>query len=648
MDLQKDFKILVVDDTPELLDITVRALKKVHQNVLSAPNGVGCMEALRNEKPDIILLDVMLPDANGKDLAKNIKGDPEFSVYIFLLSSLKTSSEDIAEGLEDGADGYIIRPVNQRELLAKVASACRIISAERESRLALLKYQSLFSAMQEGLYLHEMVYDQQGKAIDYRITEANPASEKHLNIKPEDAIGKLATELYQTPEAPFLEIYADVVETGNPVSFDQYLPPLNKHFQISAFSPMKGKFATAFSDITDRKLAEEKIELKNKELQIIIAEKDKFFSIITHDLKSPFNSILGFSELLVANAREKNYGSIEEFTTAIHQSSQRAMDLLSNLMEWAQSQTGRMIFSPKVFNLAELIDEIVSMLESAAFQKKIQIKKVTPPETIVYADKAMVSTILRNLISNAIKFSYPGGEISVSVTKNINGLDVAVSDTGIGIPKEIIGKLFQVDQNITTPGTQNEQGTGLGLILCKEFIEKHGGKIGVESEPGKGSKFYFNIPNPAAQPEKTAKNPTVVSEGTQIKSLKILIAEDDDTSSKLISIYVQKFGNGIITVKSGTEAVKACRDNPDIDLVLMDIQMPELNGYEATRQIRQFNAEVIIIAITAFALAGDREKAMGAGCNDYISKPVKKDELQELIQKQLKQRAFPCLPRSVN
>ena len=221
---------------------------------------------------------------------------------------------------------------------------------------------------------------------------------------------------------------------------------------------------------------------------------------------------MGFSELLVENAREKNYESIEEYATTIHKSSTRAMDLLLNLMVWAQSQTGRMIFAPEVFNLVELIDEIVLMLDSSAVQKKVQIKKVTPPDTIVYADKAMVSTILRNLISNAIKFSYAGGEISVSVTKNKNGLVLAVSDTGIGIPKKILGKLFQIDQNITTQGTQNERGTGLGLILCKEFIEKHDGKMGVESEPGKGSKFYFNLPHHAAQSEKTATNPTLVSE----------------------------------------------------------------------------------------------------------------------------------------
>jgi len=249
------------------------------------------------------------------------------------------------------------------------------------------------------------------------------------------------------------------------------------------------------TEISYRKLAEEEVKAKNIELQKIIAEKDKFFSIIAHDLKSPFNSILGFSELLIENTGKEDLGSMENYATLIHQSSKRAMDLLLNLMEWAQSQTGRMNFTPEVFNLADLIDEIVLMLESSAFQKKIRIRKDIPPETTGYADKAMISTILRNLISNAIKFSYSEGEISVSVTKNNSGLVVAVSDTGIGISNEIIGKLFQIDQNITTSGTQNEQGTGLGLILCKEFVEKHGGKMGIESELGKGSTFYFNLPD---------------------------------------------------------------------------------------------------------------------------------------------------------
>ena len=490
-----NFKILVVDDLKELLNITVRTLKKGGYSVCTAMSGAECFDTLHREKPDIILLDVMLPDANGRELAKTIKSDPEFSsIFIILLSGLKISSQEVAEGLEDGADGYIIRPINSRELLAWIGSACRIVRAERKSSEALLKYHSLFSSMQEGVYLHEMIYDEDGKPFNYRIIEANSISEKLLNINPDNAIGKLATELYKTDRAPFLEIYSKVAETGNPVTFEQYFPPMDKYFQISAYSPGKGRFATAFSDISLRKVAEEKLKSKNAELQKINNEKDKFFSIIAHDLKSPFNSIMGFSELLVEELIEKNYDNIEEYADIILKSSQASLNLLTNLMVWAQSQTGRMIFSPELLDLYDLIDGIVAQFENTALQKMIIISKSYSPGMKVYADKEMISTVLRNLISNAIKFTYPNGKIEIAAEKGHDGIKLIVIDNGKGIPTQVLHKLFKIDGNVTSRGTNNETGTGLGLILCKEFVEKHGGKIWVESEENKGAAFHLTIP----------------------------------------------------------------------------------------------------------------------------------------------------------
>jgi len=246
-------------------------------------------------------------------------------------------------------------------------------------------------------------------------------------------------------------------------------------------------------DITERKKAEAEIKKTNEELRKLNAEKDKFFSIIAHDLKSPFNSIIGFSEILLEQVVEKNYQGMEEYTGIILQSSQRAMDLLMNLMEWSRSQTGRMEFNPEYFEMAELIDEVELLLNNAAGQKSIVITNTLPDNIAVYADKNMMSAVLRNLISNAIKFTHPGGEIIISA-EGKGGLTVSVSDNGIGIPKDRIEQLFRIHENYSTSGTQNERGTGLGLILCKEFIEKHGGKIWVESEEGKGSIFYFTIP----------------------------------------------------------------------------------------------------------------------------------------------------------
>lgn len=237
----------------------------------------------------------------------------------------------------------------------------------------------------------------------------------------------------------------------------------------------------------------------NRALAQLNAEKDKFFSIIAHDLKSPFNSILGFSDLLVEQIPEKDYDGIEKYARIIQQSSKRAMNLLMNLMEWSRSQTGGMEFNPADYELDQLIDNATLLLSSSAEQKSIIISKTLLSNATVFIDKAMISTVLRNLISNAIKYSNSGGEISILVEDKQEGVLVSVSDIGVGIPKANIEKIFRIDESFSTPGTNNEKGTGLGLILCKEFVEKHNGEIWVESKEGLGSSFYFTIPKYAAE-----------------------------------------------------------------------------------------------------------------------------------------------------
>jgi len=393
-------------------------------------------------------------------------------------------------------------------------------------------------------------------------------------------------------------------------------------------------------DISERRKAEIILKEKSEELEKINAEKDKFFSIIAHDLKSPFNSIMGFSEILMDQIKEKNYDGIEKYAKIILQSSERAVELLSNLMEWARSQTGRMEFDPEFIEMVSLINEITPLFDDIAGQKSVSISSKLPPNAPVFADKAMINTVMRNLISNAIKFSHPGGEIKIKVNENQKDTIVSVSDKGVGIPKDRIDEIFRIDENHSTPGTQNEKGTGLGLILCKEFVEKHGGEIWVKSKvenlpAGKagGSTFYFTIPNNPLFTQEVAhgNNGNIGFELLNL-NLEILIAEDDETSEMLLEKMVESFNSKIIKAKTGLEAIEACRNNPDTDLILMDIQLPGINGYEATRQIRAFNKEVIIIAQTAYGLSGDREKAIEAGCNDYISKPVKKEKFDALIR----------------
>jgi signal transduction histidine kinase len=238
----------------------------------------------------------------------------------------------------------------------------------------------------------------------------------------------------------------------------------------------------------------EQLEIYSLELQKINASKDKFFSIIAHDLKGPFNSLIGFNDLLIEDIQSESNENIKEYSTIIHQTIHKTYNLLINLLEWARSQTDGIEFFPELFFISESVNEIISLLNPQANKKGITIIKKISDELKIFGDSNMLVTVIRNLISNAIKYSNNNGEITISAFIKNDLTQISVSDTGVGISPEKLGKLFLVEHTSSTLGTSEEKGTGLGLILCKEFIEKHSGKIWAESVEGKGSIFHFTIP----------------------------------------------------------------------------------------------------------------------------------------------------------
>ncbi|MHC1690229.1 MAG: sensor histidine kinase [Bacteroidales bacterium] len=238
-----------------------------------------------------------------------------------------------------------------------------------------------------------------------------------------------------------------------------------------------------------RQLNQANIELKEAN-----ASKDKFFSIIAHDLKNPFNALLGFSDLLMANYKNMEPQEIEEQLQMLSSASHQAYNLLEDLLMWSKAQQGKITFLPQKIIINDIFDEIQSNLENVAAKKSISVKFDDSPDTVLYADLNMLKTILRNLISNAIKFSPRGSDVKVQVDTENEFARISVSDKGIGISEKNLSRLWQLSEQFTTKGTENEDGTGLGLVLCREFVEKHGGKIWAASEQGNGSDFMFTIP----------------------------------------------------------------------------------------------------------------------------------------------------------
>lgn len=247
-------------------------------------------------------------------------------------------------------------------------------------------------------------------------------------------------------------------------------------------------------DITERKTNEEYIASANKRLTELNAVKDRFFSIIAHDLKSPFHGLIGITQLISTELSPKLTQEEAELVNYLHSISKNTFELLENLLEWSRTQTGGITYTPETILLDELVKKVISVQSGQAKSKGVRLTADYESGIFVYADRYMLTAVLRNLLSNAIKFSYPGTEVSISYTTEGTNAVVCVADQGVGIPDEISTKLFRIEEKISTPGTNDEPGTGLGLALAHEFIVKNGGDIRVESKLNEGSRFYFSLP----------------------------------------------------------------------------------------------------------------------------------------------------------
>ena len=389
------------------------------------------------------------------------------------------------------------------------------------------------------------------------------------------------------------------------------------------------------NDITKQKYIEKEFIIAKEKAEESDHLKSAFLANMSHEIRTPMNGILGFSELLkkpiLSGERQNKYIEI------IEKSGKRMLNIVNDIIDISKIEAGLMKIDIRESNINEQVEYIYTFFKPEVEAKGMQLffKNTLPTkEANINTDREKLFAILTNLVKNAIKYSNKGS-IEFGYEKKGDYLEFFVKDTGIGIPKDRQNVIFERFIQADFENEMARQGAGLGLSITKAYIKMLGGIIWVESEEGIGSTFYFTLPYNIELKDKIITDEIEVTGNleNQIKNLKILIAEDDETSEMLLSLNLSEFSAEIIKAKTGIEATEVCRNNPDIDLVLMDIQMPGLNGYEATRQIRQFNKDIVIIAQTAFGLLGDREKSLDAGCNDYIAKPINKTELDSLIQK---------------
>lgn len=417
--------------------------------------------------------------------------------------------------------------------------------------------------------------------------------------------------------------------------------------------------------LAEEALRAEKIISENhaKEALRLSVTKSKFLANMSHEIRTPMNGILGFLTLIEAGAYE-NKDELKQFSSSAKYSAESLLNIINSILDLSKIEAGKAEIEEQDFNLTKVINHSISVITSKAIEKQITIFQEIPDnvETDLIGDQTKIRQILINLLSNAIKFTSNGSiEIKVRTKReeedNVR-LFVSVIDTGIGIPVDKVNKLFKPFSQVDGSERRQLGGTGLGLVICKEFVNLMGGKIGVSSEEGKGSSFYFDIKVKAqfaatAQdsydgdvvvPEQKETEPVVLEkkdekERTTTRSEHhILLAEDNLINQKVSTKILNRAGYNVTAVGSGAEVLEAV-DKNKFDLILMDIQMPGIDGYAATKEIRKLNngySEIPIIALTAYALKGDREKCIKAGMNDYLTKPISADKLIVKIDTLLK------------
>jgi len=363
--------------------------------------------------------------------------------------------------------------------------------------------------------------------------------------------------------------------------------------------------------------------------------KSAFLANMSHEIRTPMNGILGFAGLLKEPnlTGEKQKGYIE----IIEKSGVRMLNIINDIVSISKIESGQVDIYISNVNINDQCEYLYEFFNQEASSKGIVLlfnSSLQTEEAFIKSDREKLLAILTNLVKNAIKYSHEG-TIEFGYSKKKDFIEFYVKDTGIGIEtnrqKAIFERFIQAD----IEDKDAYQGAGLGLSISKAYTELLHGKMWVESTLGVGSTFFFTVPcNYELQDviENTVEN-TSKRVGIKPKSLKILVVEDDETSNLLLDTILETTAKEILHAENGIEALAQFEKHPDINLILMDMKMPEMDGYEATRRIRVENKEVVIIAQTAYGLLGDKEKALEAGCNDYIKKPISKDELFTIINK---------------
>jgi PAS domain S-box-containing protein len=651
MDSATHIKILNVDDDDSGRYATSRVLRHAGFTVSEASSGGQALRMVSDENPYIVLLDVNLPDIDGFEVCRRIKANPATArIPVLQMSATYVDVRDRAHGLEEGADGYLVEPIEPAELIATVNAFVRLRKAEEALRASARQWQAMFDAINDGVGLLE---------LNGTIMRCNRSFAGFFLMAADEICGKRWNQLPDIGSGSALEpLIERMLSSRRRESVSVALDGRTIQIAMDPAFDLDDRITGAvciLSDITARVQAEHDLTRQNAALAEIVNEradllvraqqarseaeeanrlKDQFIATVSHELRTPLNSILGWTNLMRGGRLDAQ--GTERAMETVERNAKLQAKLIDDLLDASRLMSGKLHLEKRPVEIGVVLESAVDAVQPQAEAKDLRIESRIDTDTgMVLADPGRLHQIFSNLLSNSVKFTPAGGGITVRLERAGSQARISVRDTGPGISAEFLPHVFESFRQGDNANTRSHGGLGLGLSIVKNLVELHEGMVRAESEgEGKGATFTVELPLIARSAD--AARARTRTTRAQVTGIRVLVVDDELDTRELLTTALGEYGAEVIAVPSVAQALeKLLLFRPDV--LVSDIDMPKEDGYALIASLGTLEAKtghrISAIALTGHASADDRRRALLSGFHAHVGKPVEPLELARLIQK---------------
>lgn len=641
--------VLNVNDDAATRYLLTKILKSGGYTVLEAVNGESALRTVSAERPDLVLLDVKLPDMTGLEVCRRIKSDPNTATILVIQTSATYSSSDRrVQGLDSGADGYLAQPFDAIELLATIRASLRTRRAEEAERKAGRRLHRTFDAIQDALLL----VDARGN-----IEECNGSAARMLDKSVDALEGQSVVSALRSVVSQ--EQLQTLLTRSRQGRYEIEVAARDHWYRLSGY-PVHGEDGSIegtvllVADISEQRRLEVELSARVQELAETSRRKDEFLGMLAHELRNPLHAISAAANVLdlaesapTNGARTEPRVAVARPRDVIHRQLAILARLVDDLLEVSRMTRGSLQLRTRPIDFAQIVRQAVQGSRASIDGRTQQLRLSVPEQPLLLeGDDLRLEQVVMNLLANASKFSPPGSTIQLDVRERWDGeqrlAELVVRDQGVGIPREMLGKIFdpfvQVDQSLA----RSLGGLGIGLSMAKSLVELHGGTVIAKSDGvGKGAELVVHLPALPARSTsepiaaRTSNVPAAPGDASDKvpSELRVLVVEDNEDTLELVQMWLRGLGHEVQGASDGTVGLEsAITMKPDVALV--DIGLPGIDGYEVARSVRasEEGVGIYMVAVTGYGRPEDRARALDAGFDAYIVKPLDVASLKRALE----------------